>query len=116
MSQKAAKRPFLRVFDTKDWEYFLLITIFVQVFIVSPLRMMLTAIFQVLLPFLFLLLMHRLVQWMADHSSTVHVNPTGVFCLNGGLSKEVFEPKVKICFMRNIFVLAKVAVKLLVLM
>ena len=53
---------------------------------------------------------------MAGHSGTVHVNPAGDFCLNGGLSKEVFEPKVKVCFMRNIFVLAKVAVKLLVLM
>ena len=56
------------------------------------------------------------LQWMAGHSGTVHVNPAGDFCLNGGLSKEVFEPKVKVCFMRNIFVLAKVAVKLLVLM
>ena len=23
------------------------------------------------------------LQWMADHSGTVHVNPAGVFCLNG---------------------------------
>ena len=36
------------------------------------------------------------VQWMAGHSGTVHVNPAGAFCLNGGLSKEAFETKVKI--------------------
>ena len=34
----------------------------------------------------------------------------------GGLSKEAFEPKVKICFMRNIFLLVKVTVRFLVLM